>query len=102
MSLATAESLRTPSSPICKPWKCVCIGEATRATVSGCRGVILRRVEVIGTDLARRATNNLLGRQHACPDEAAYDDVPRGGVAHRGPRAFRRAELVSRSALQVG
>lgn len=45
MSLATAESLRTPSSPICKPWKRVCIGEATRATVSGCRGVILRRVE---------------------------------------------------------
>jgi transposase len=75
MSLATAESLRTPSSPICKPWKCVCIGEATRATVSGCRGVILRRVEVIGTDLARRATNNLLGRQHACPDEAAYPMV---------------------------
>ena len=30
------------------------------------------------------------------------DDVPRGGVAHRGPRAFRRAELVSRAALQAG
>ncbi len=30
------------------------------------------------------------------------DDVPGGGVARRGPRAFRRAELVSRSALQAG
>lgn len=31
-----------------------------------------------------------------------FDDAPRGGVAHRGPRAFERAELVSRSALQAG
>jgi len=73
--IATAESLCTPSSTVCKHWKRVCIGEATRATVSGYRGLNLRRVEIIGTDLVRRATNNLLGRQHACLDEAAYPVV---------------------------
>lgn len=34
--------------------------------------------------------------------EPMLDGVPRDGVAHRGPRAFKRAELVSRSALQAG
>ncbi len=29
------------------------------------------------------------------------DDVPGSGVAPHGPRAFERAELVSRSALQA-
>ncbi|MDO6588548.1 recombinase family protein, partial [Salipiger sp. 1_MG-2023] len=31
------------------------------------------------------------------PDGAAFDDVPTDGVAHDGPRAHRRAELVSRA-----
>ncbi|EAU47890.1 putative transposase [Salipiger bermudensis HTCC2601] len=33
--------------------------------------------------------------------DALNDDVPGSGVAPHGPRAFERAELVSRSALQA-
>jgi len=40
-------------------------------------------------------------RIHKAKRDYALDDVPGSGVAPHGPRAFERAELVSRSALQA-
>jgi hypothetical protein len=66
------ESLCTPSSSNCKHWKRVCIGDATRTTFPGHRRFDLLRRQVIGTDLIRRARNNLHSRKDAGFDEAPY------------------------------
>jgi hypothetical protein len=70
--VAGPESLCTPSSSVCKHWKRVGIGDATRATFSGRRGLNRCRGQVVSSDLIGRAGNNLLSGQRACLDELAY------------------------------
>jgi transposase len=69
---AMHESLCTPSSSICKHWKCVRVGNATRATFSGHRRFDRFRRQVVGANLVWRARHNLHRRQHAGFDQAAY------------------------------
>ena len=70
--IAMHESLCTPSSSVCKHWKCVRVGNATRATFSGHRRFDRLRRQVVGADLVWRAGNNLHRRKHAGFDQAAY------------------------------
>lgn len=73
--LGGPESLRTPSLSICKHWKRLRVGDATRARLSGYRGLDRRRSQVAGPDLVRRAGNHLLSRQHLRLDQVAYPMV---------------------------
>ncbi|MHC2485052.1 hypothetical protein ACVIKP_006907 [Rhizobium leguminosarum] len=59
--IAGPESLCTPSLSICKHRKRVRISTATRAVLSGYRGLDRRRREVAGPDLIRRTANHLFG-----------------------------------------
>ncbi|RVM83805.1 IS66 family transposase, partial [Sinorhizobium meliloti] len=61
------ESLCTPCLSVCKHWKRLRVSGATRATLSGYRGLNRRRSKVAGADLIRRAGNHLLGRQGSVP-----------------------------------
>jgi len=70
--IAMRESLCTPSSSVCKHWKRVRVDNATRATFPGHRRFDLLRRQVVGTDLIRRARNNLHSRKDAGFDEAPY------------------------------
>lgn len=72
---AGPESLCTPSLSVCKHWKRLRVSGATRATLSGYRGLNRRRSKVAGADLIRRARNHLLGRQHVRLDKVAYSVV---------------------------
>ncbi|RVO29153.1 IS66 family transposase, partial [Sinorhizobium meliloti] len=74
-SVGGPESLRTPSLSICKHWKRLRVGDATRARLSGYRGLDRRRSQVAGPDLVRRAGNHLLSRQHLRLDQVAYPMV---------------------------
>jgi transposase len=69
---AGPESLCTPSLSICKHWKRFRVSNATRAALSGYRGLDRRRIQVAGPDLIRRAGNHLFGRQHVRLDQMAY------------------------------
>lgn len=69
---AMRESLCTPSSSICKHWKRVHFGNATRATFSGHRRFDRSRRQVVGTDLIGCARNNLCSRKNAGFDKAPY------------------------------
>jgi transposase len=69
------ESLCTPSLSVCKHWKRLRVGDATRATLSGHRGLNRRRSEIAGPDLIRRAGNHLFGSQHVCLNQVAYPMV---------------------------
>jgi transposase len=68
--VAKRESLCAPSSSICKHWKRVRVGSATRATFTGHRGFHRLRLQVVGPYLMRRARNNLHGRNDARFDQA--------------------------------
>lgn len=70
--IAMRESLCTPSSSICKHWKRVHVGNATRATFSGHRRFDRARCQVVGTDLIGCARNNLCSRKNAGFDKAPY------------------------------
>ena len=70
--IAMRESLCTPSSSICKHWKRVRVGDATRATFSGHRRFDRLRRQVVGTDLIRCAGNNLHSGKDTGFDKAAY------------------------------
>jgi transposase len=63
--LAMRESLCTPSSSVCKHWKRVRVGVATRATFSGRRRFDRLQSQVFNTDLMRCAGNNLHSRKDA-------------------------------------
>ena len=65
-------SFCSPSLSVCKHWKRVRIGGATRATFPGRRRFHRLRHEVGGSYLMRRARNNLHGRKDACFDQAPY------------------------------
>ena len=68
--LAMRESLCAPSSSICKHWKRVRVGNATRATFTGHRRFHRLRRQVVGPYLMRGAGNNLHGRKDARFDQA--------------------------------
>ena len=70
--IATKRSLCIPSSSVCKHWKCIRVGNATRATFSGHRRFDRRQREIIGTDLIRRSGNDLFSGKDARFNEAAY------------------------------
>jgi transposase len=63
--IAMRESLCTPSSSVCKHWKRVRVGVATRATFSGRRRFDRLQSQVFNTDLMRCAGNNLHSRKDA-------------------------------------
>lgn len=69
---AGPESLCTPSLSICKHWKRLRVGNATRAALSGYRGLNRRRSQVAGPDLIRRTGNHLFGGQHLHLNQTAY------------------------------
>jgi transposase len=69
---ATHESLCPLSSSVCKHWKRIGVGNATRATFSGHRSFYLLRRQVIGTYLIRRSWNDLYSRKDAGLDKATY------------------------------
>jgi hypothetical protein len=73
--VAGPESLCTPSLSICKHWKRLGVSNATRAALSGYRGLDGCRSQIAGPDLIRRAGNHLLGRQHVRLDQVAYSVV---------------------------
>jgi hypothetical protein len=70
--IAMRVSLYSTFSSVCKHWKRVGIGRATRATLSGDRTFYRVRREVIGADLVRRSGNNLHRRKNASFDKAPY------------------------------
>ena len=70
--IAMGESLYTPSSSVCKHWKRVGISNATRAPFSHHRIFDHFRRQVVGTDLIRRAGNNLHSRKDTGFDKASY------------------------------
>ena len=70
--IAMRESLCTPSSSVCKHWKRVRVGNATRATFPGHRRFDRLRRQVVGTDLIRCARNNLHSRKDTGFDKAPY------------------------------
>ena len=70
-------SLCSPSSSICKHWKCVRIDDATRAPFSGYGSFDPLRGQVLGTDLIRRAGYDLLSLQYA-----GFDKVPYPVICH--------------------
>lgn len=61
--LAMRDSLCSPSLSICKHWKCVGVGSATRAPLLGHRRFDRLRRQVISPDLVRRSGNNLRARR---------------------------------------
>ena len=70
--VAMRESLCTPSSSICKHWKRVHIGNATRAHLSGHRHFDRLRRQVVSADLVRRSANNLYSTKGSGFDKAPY------------------------------
>ena len=67
------ESLCTPSLSVWKVWKCVLLGDAIRASVSGDRCFDRRRGEIVSPDLIRRAAHDLHSRQHVVRDQLSYN-----------------------------
>ena len=70
--IAMPESLRIPSSKVCKHWNRVVVSGATRATFSGYRRFDRFRRQVISANLVWRARHDLHSGQHAGFDQAAY------------------------------
>ncbi len=70
--IAMRGSLCTPSSSVCKHWKRVHVNNATRTTFPGHRRFDRLRRQVVGTDLMRRAGNNLHSRKDTGFDKAPY------------------------------
>ena len=70
--VARRVSLCTPSSSVCKHWKCIRISNATRAPFAGYGSFDRLRREIIGTDLIGRTRYNLHSRKDAGFDEAPY------------------------------
>lgn len=70
--LARHESLCTPPLSVCKHWKRLRVGDATRAALSGYRSFDRRRSQVVRPDLIRRAGNHLFSGQHLRLDQMAY------------------------------
>lgn len=73
--IAGPESLCTPSLSICKHWKRLRVSNATRAALSGYRGLDGRRTQVAGPDLIRRTAHHLFGGQHLRLNQMAYPMV---------------------------
>lgn len=65
-------SLCSPSLSVCKHWKRVRVGSATRAALPGHRRFHRFRHEIDGPYLMRRARNDLHGRKDAGLNQAPY------------------------------
>ena len=87
--ITTPVSLCTSSSSIWKHWKLIAGGEVTRAPFTPGRLHHRRRVQVGGTDLERRARNNLLGAKDPGLDQLA--DPMAGDAASLPPPRARSA-----------
>jgi len=61
-SVAKRVSLCTPSSSVCKHWKCIRVNDATRATFSGYGSFDRFRRQVVGTDMIWSTGHNLHSR----------------------------------------
>ena len=70
--IAKQVSLCTPSSSVCKHWKCARVDDATRATFPGRSSSDRLRRQVVGTDLIRCAGDNLHGRKDSGFDKSPY------------------------------
>jgi hypothetical protein len=70
--IAMHESLCTPSSSVCKHWKRVRVGNATRTAFPGHRRFDRLRRQVVGTDLMRCTGNDLHSREDTGFDKAPY------------------------------
>jgi hypothetical protein len=70
-AIVTPVSLCTSSSSIWKHWKLIAGGDVTRAPSSPSRLHHLRRIQVRGMDLERRARNNLVGAKDTGLDQLA-------------------------------
>jgi hypothetical protein len=66
--LQTLVSLCTSSSSIWKHWNLIAGGDMTRASFTPGGLYHRRRIQVGGTDLERRARNDLLGTKDTCFD----------------------------------
>ena len=75
--VAMRRSLCPPSLSIWKHWKRVGVSDATRATFSGHRHFDGFRRQVIGADLVRRSSNNLLSGKDVGFNKAAQGVVRR-------------------------
>lgn len=99
------ESLCTPSLSICKHWKRVRISTATRAALSGYRGLDRRRREVAGPDLIRRTANHLFGGQHLRLDQMAYPMIGHAqsgrSLCHGQPFAVFVGWRLNRNCIRV-
>jgi hypothetical protein len=88
-TIAMRRSLCPSSSSLWKHWKLVSRRNATRATYSRNRESHPFILQFHGSDLVRRARNNLLGRQNAVVDQSAdavvRDSKSRSGLGHREP-----------------
>lgn len=73
--IAGPESLCAPSLSICKHWKRLRVSTATRAALSGYRGLDPRRSQVADPDLIRCTANHLFGGQHLLLYQMAYSMV---------------------------
>jgi hypothetical protein len=73
--LAKRVSLCTPSSSVCKHWKCIRIRNPTRAHFSGYGSFDRFRRQVVSTDLIGRTGYDLHSRKDAGFDKAPYHVV---------------------------
>jgi transposase len=75
--VATRRSLCPPSLSVWEHWKRVGISDATRTTFSGHRRFDGLRRQVIGADLVRRSSNNLLSGK-----DLGFNEAAQGVVRH--------------------
>jgi hypothetical protein len=101
----TPVSLCTPSSSVWKHWKLVAGDDVTRAPFAPGRLHHRRRIQVRGTDLERRARNNLLGAKDTGLDQLAEpmasDAALLGGLTQRQPGAVLLGGLVGVNAADT-
>jgi transposase len=74
-SLAMGESLSTPSSSVCKHWKCIRVNKVTRATFLGRCGSNRLQLQVLGADLIRGPWDHLDARKHIGFNKSSYGVV---------------------------
>jgi transposase len=101
--VAMRRSLYPSCSSLWKHWKLVFGRDATRATCSPNRGRHPLVLQIVGSDLVRRARYDLLGGQDAILDQPANavmrDAERRSGLGHGDPLAVLLGGTVSMNAV---
>ena len=101
--IAMRRSLYPSCSSLWKHWKLVFGRDATRATCSPNRGRHPLVLQIVGSDLVRRARYDLLGGQDAILDQPANavmrDAERRSGLGHGDPLAVLLGGTVSMNAV---